>query len=259
VMNRKAFSLTFILVMMAFFIGLVAYAIPVVRVVKANPYTAPECRFLSPKNNTAYNTTSVNFSFVVYDDWVYYYSFDKRIEMKQVRVEEISQNLAESGETMFQFSTELNDLGDGKHNLTIYCKDAVEFFFPRPIQVLATITFYVDTLAPNISSLYVNCTEPSDLLLNFIVDEELSWVGYSLDNQTNVTINGNTTLKELPAGSHNVTVYAKDTAGNVGTSETIHFTVEESPEPFRTTFVIASVIIIVVVLAVFLFVRKHQH
>jgi hypothetical protein len=257
-MNRKAFSLTFISVM-AFVTGLMACNIPVVRVVKANPYATAECTVLSPKNNTAYNSTSVNFSFVVYDDWIYYYSFDKRIEMKQVRVEEISQKLAESGETMLQFSRELHDLGDGKHTLTIYCKDAVEFFFPRPVQLYATIAFYVDTVAPNIASLSVNYTETADMLLNFVVDEELSWVGYSLDNQTNVTINGNTTLKELPAGSHNVTVYATDLAGNTVASETIIFTILEPFEPFPIALVIASMITVVVVVAVFLLIRKHKH
>ena len=256
-MKRKAFSLTFILVM-AFFIGLAADSFPVVRVVKANPYTTPECAVLSPKNSTAYNTAIVDFCFVVYDGWIYYYSFDKRIKMKQVKVEEISQKLAESGETMLQFSTELHDLSDGKHNLTIYCKDVVEFFFPRPIQLYATITFYVDTLAPTITNLSVNATTSSDRLLNFTVDKETGWIGYSLDNQANVTVNSDIFLKGLAVGSHNVTVYAEDVAGNIGASETLFFTVEE---PFPTLLLVTASVTIAVVciglcLLVYLIKRK---
>jgi hypothetical protein len=96
-------------------------------------------------------------------------------------------------------------------------------------------------------------------LLNFTVSEEATWVGYSLDNKTQVTINGNATLKELPVGSHNVTVYAKDVAGNLGASETLSFTIEEPSEPLPILLVATASIIIVVVVAVFLLVRKHRH
>ena len=41
--------------------------------------------------------------------------------------------------------------------------------------------------------------------------------------------------------------YAEDSAGNMGASETLFFTISESPEPFPTTLVVASVITVVVV------------
>jgi hypothetical protein len=53
----------------------------------------------------------------------------------------------------------------------------------------------------------------------------ISWIGYSLDNQANVTITGNTTLASLPDGIHEIVVYANDTFGNMGASNKIHFTV----------------------------------
>jgi predicted GH43/DUF377 family glycosyl hydrolase len=62
--------------------------------------------------------------------------------------------------------------------------------------------------------------------LTFEVDETTSWVGYSLDNQSNVTIFGNTTI-DVQYGSHQVTIYANDTADKMGSSGTIHFTVEK--------------------------------
>jgi hypothetical protein len=55
------------------------------------------------------------------------------------------------------------------------------------------------------------------------------------------------TLAGLPNGEHNLTIYATDTAGNIGSSETMYFTVDV-PEPFPTVPVAtASVVAAVVV------------
>jgi len=61
-------------------------------------------------------------------------------------------------------------------------------------------------------------------------------MGYSLDGQETITVTGNTTLTSLSNGLHHIAVYAKDTLGNEGASETISFTVEV-PELFPTTLV----------------------
>lgn len=62
---------------------------------------------------------------------------------------------------------------------------------------------------------------PIPIPLTFTVNETTPWIGYSLDRQENVTITGNTTLTDLSYGIHSVTIYANDTAGNMGSSETI--------------------------------------
>ncbi len=69
----------------------------------------------------------------------------------------------------------------------------------------------------------------NDVLLNFTVSESTSWIGYSLDGQTNVTIAGNITLSDLSEGSHHIVVYANDTVGNVGASSTVYFTIDTMP------------------------------
>jgi nitrous oxidase accessory protein len=76
----------------------------------------------------------------------------------------------------------------------------------------------------------------ANVTIVFIIDKQVSWLGYSLDGQDNVTISENTTITDLPNGLHNITVYAKDTYGNMGASETVSFTVEV---PFPTTVAIA--------------------
>jgi|GEM_PF-648629 len=80
----------------------------------------------------------------------------------------------------------------------------------------------------------------ANIALEFTVNKQTSWMGYSLDGQDNVTVTGNTTLPKLSYGSHNVTVYATDMVGRNGASETVYFSIEA---PFPTTFVVAVAII----------------
>ena len=85
-----------------------------------------------------------------------------------------------------------------------------------------------DTVPPAISVLspenvvYIQNAVP----LNLATDEETPWIGYSLDKLENATISDNVTLSGLPDGLHELTVYANDTTGNMGHSETISFTVK---------------------------------
>jgi len=85
----------------------------------------------------------------------------------------------------------------------------------------------IDTTPPTMTLLspenktYTTTSVP----LIFTANETTSWIGYSLGNQANVTITGNTTLTGLPEGTHSITVYANDTTGNMGASEIVYFTV----------------------------------
>jgi len=65
------------------------------------------------------------------------------------------------------------------------------------------------------------------LQLTFTVNESTTWIGYSLDNQSNVTTLGDTKLTGLSAGPHSIIVYAKDTSQNVVSSATVTFTIAE--------------------------------
>lgn len=98
------------------------------------------------------------------------------------------------------------------------------------------------------------------LSLNFTVDEPVTKITYSIDNQNNVSIAGNTTLTNLPYGSHNLTVYATNRAGDVGASQAINFTISEpKPFPISTEIIIASAIIAIVCIGfVFLLYRRHR-
>jgi hypothetical protein len=106
------------------------------------------------------------------------------------------------------------------------------------------------------------------------LNEPTSWVGYSLDARANVTIAGNRTLTGLSDGSHSLRVYANDTDGNTGASETIYFSIKtqqsepprpapQQSEPFPTIWIVAIVAAalsgIAVTLGLVLSRRKRLH
>jgi hypothetical protein len=63
-------------------------------------------------------------------------------------------------------------------------------------------------------------------------------MGYSLDGEENMTVAENVTLPELSVGQYTLRVYANDTAGNLGVSETVTFSIAE---PETETFPTLSV------------------
>jgi hypothetical protein len=100
--------------------------------------------------------------------------------------------------------------------------------------------------------------------LNFTVDES-SQLSLSLDGQLNTTINGNLTLTGLLAGLHNVTLYACDSAGNVGASETVNFSITATMEPQQepdSSLVLplaaSAASVAVVASGVLVYLRKHK-
>jgi hypothetical protein len=65
----------------------------------------------------------------------------------------------------------------------------------------------------------------SNFPLTFTLNETVSWRGYSLDNQNNVTVAGNATLPGLAEGAHNIVVYANSTSGAMAASNKVFFNV----------------------------------
>jgi len=105
-----------------------------------------------------------------------------------------------------------------------------------------------------------NSTYFGSFSLNVTVNKAAVWMGYSLDGQSPVTIAGNTTLRELSLGLHNVTVYARDALGNTCSSETVSFNIAEKPQPFSMVPVAAASVatIAVVRLSLLVFFKKRK-
>ena len=126
--------------------------------------------------------------------------------------------------------------------------------------------FLFDVASPRISILsresrtYIE----TELPLNFTISEEASWIGYSLDDQKNVSVAGNMTLIDLSEGLHSLVVYANDTLGNMVKSEVFKFTVAKEGksqlEPFPVIPAIASVSIVALVgVGLLVYFKKRRH
>lgn len=119
------------------------------------------------------------------------------------------------------------------------CLTQTEFVDSYALPILHTVTdglVRIPMLQPDTTPPAISILSPenktfavNNVPLIFTINESASWIGYSLDGQPNVTITHNTTLTGLLDGTHEVIVYANDTSGNMGASETVHFTDDTTP------------------------------
>jgi hypothetical protein len=224
----------------------------------ANPdgYTKPPVVSVSsPSNGTAYQVNNVILSFNVtvgesntsLSRYIHrvYYEADWQPNTNVIDGPLILNEYDLSGGVsppMF-YTLSLTGVPEGKHNITVYAVEKGAYLSSRDETFLlmwefsiagsSAVFFTVDTTPPRISILMpLNITyETTGVPLNFMVNEPASWMGYSLDEQENVTVTGNTTLPELLVGQHTLMFYANDAAGNPADAKTVTFSVVE---PFLT-------------------------
>jgi N-acetylneuraminic acid mutarotase len=148
---------------------------------------------------------------------------------------------------------------------TTYSSDMFSWLRDGPsIICYATVEEYTPfgygTIPPKVSvvSPETKTYNETDVSLVFTLNKPATWAGYSMDGHENFTVAGNVTLTGLSSVSHEITVYANDTLGNMGASPTISFNVEL---PFPTALVavasIASAGLIAVGLVVYFKKRKR--
>ena len=209
----------------------------------------PEIVISSPENNTSIATSCV--------------SFDFNVTMPESLTSPIYYNASwENSEKEFPHNATLgyfiDNIPEGSHKLTITVVGKIilservgdphetngllEIYYTiYKLNGSSTVHFAVDLHPPEvlITSITNKTYNTAKIALNYTANEPTSKVAYRIDGKDNQTINGNTMLPELSNGLHNVTVYAWDEAGNVGASETVHFSVNV---PFPSALIIASVI-----------------
>jgi hypothetical protein len=222
-------------------------------------YTKPEISISSP-SNMSFNTNSLPLNFIVGNinplateaSACYLLDGKDNITLSSGKESDIEKIV-----TPYNF--EIGNLSDGLHNLTVYAE--ITYWHYGLYLASSSVQFTVDTSPPIISELSIANKTYNDrnVPLSFNLNENASWIAYDLDNKGNTTLQGNITITRLSIGSHSIVVYANDTLGNMGKTEMIYFTIKE-PGTFQTALVIASIITIVVVFAVFiLHQRKHKH
>ena len=139
------------------------------------------------------------------------------------------------------FNQKIANLTDGVHSLTVFAQ--VYYLHNWLFEGNSSIQFTVDSSSPAITEVSVaNITYASqNIALSFCLNEPASWIAYNLDNQGNVTLQGNTTLTKLSVGSHSLVIYANDTLGNMAKTETVFFEVK-AKEDFTLAFVLIGAI-----------------
>jgi len=197
--------------------------------------SAPRVEVLSPENTT-YSVNAVALVFVLNEtaSWMGY-SLDGQ------------PNATVSG------NATLFSLLEGTHTMIVYANDT-----SGNMGSSARVHFTIQPSSVDISPPSILILSPenrtystSSVPLNFVVDETTPLMWYGLDGQANVSIAGNTTLSNLPAGSHNIVVFATDFAANTGSSEIIYFTIEiPGVQPFPIEVIVAIVIVAVIVVGI---------
>lgn len=271
-MKRTALALTFISVLLF----LAVTAPQFISLISANPLPQPpmpetpdlhepSIAMQLPENNKTYNMKTVPYSLTVKppSSWFNEYPIHGTI-MSICYILDKNQEVTVSGEIAyyeegpFNFKGTLSDLSEGNHNIQVYVQSDSFYDPPNrpqpPYGLLPSevyhvdtysnkINFTIDTTPPIIESFSVeNRTyKTTEIPLNFQVNEPTSSIIYCLDNKSNVTIAGNTTLSGLSVGAHNLTVYAWDAVGNIGESQNIDFIAVQEEEPKPEPFLIVPV------------------
>ena len=249
--------------------------------------------FSSPEENKLYNTENIILNFNVsvgentqhtlissisYEtDWqkenTTIYSFDGYFLRNEVALHLLSPRKITLPRSKISQSVELADIPEGNHSIKMYVTawqyssiekklSVFEYYYNYTDLTMANrsgaVFFAVDTISPEIVfSSPKNMTYDShDVSVNFTVDELFSKCSYSLDGQENVTITGNTTVPSVLDGKHNLTLFVTDVAGNIGSSETLYFTVKVPKPPVVPVLVIMAVVVGACLLIHF---KKRKH
>ena len=229
------------------------------QVVMANPYIPPSEPVIelpalivqAPQNFTTYNTDGITLNFTVTRPgrWFYYTQFQEisytldEGKMQVLFLREQKANLGDGDglDIINQYFVPIDGLTQGEHILEVKVV-AVAFYIDQPhlirlqkeFETTEKIYLTIDKVIPSIlihTPENKTYDEGGFFPLNFTINEPASWMGYSLDNKANTTLNGNTTI-DVQAGFHTLTVYANDTAGNMGTSNLVEFTLQPNlPRP----------------------------
>ncbi len=148
----------------------------------------------------------------------------------------------------FSDNVTVKEVPHGWQSITVYAEYLAMYnpYTPNTyakfyINSSSTVRFFMDAAPSSVTVLSpLNQTYAAqDVPLNFHVGTSTSSLAYSLDGAKPVAILGNTTLARLALGAHNITVYAWDTLGRKGASETIVFNVSE-PQLLPTTLVVGA-------------------
>lgn len=289
-MNKRSLAVVFILV----FLFSAVIVEQFVNLAAANWYVwypqtpnrdPPMLRIESPQSNSVYeNNVTLKFTVTKPDSWAF-----EKSQFPVGNIVYIGYSLDGQENCLFEGPTNPGEreyldkithysvthtLSDGPHSLVVEVSAKTWYLdgteptrcynaHSISLNVSDMIHFTVYTTFPSMSILSPQNTTyaETDIPLTFTINKQVSWISYSLDGQTNTTITGNTTLTGLAEGSHNIVVYANDTADNMGVSNMIFFTIDTNLETKIPKFPSWTplLIMLIAVIAVAIIYRRSLH
>ncbi|MCW4033744.1 MAG: right-handed parallel beta-helix repeat-containing protein [Candidatus Bathyarchaeota archaeon] len=144
-----------------------------------------------------------------------------------------------------------NCIGDTPYVMHANFTDPYPLMYPFVLG--SDITASVVVVSPE------NCTyTTNEVTLTFSSNKTLTWTAYRLDTKNMKEFDVQKTLSGLSDGVHNITVYAKDTAGNMLSSKTVSFQIDANQNvPLYAAAVVVAVAACVLV-GVFISLRKTK-
>jgi hypothetical protein len=169
----------------------------------------------------------------------------------------------------FQDTVDIPNLPNGIHQLTLFANGICNIdnngltswntsLLPISFSVYNSPPPTIVSFSPQKTSYEITNVTRGSIPLDFNIDKTTSWMGYSLDNQDNVTLTGNSTLTGLAYGNHTLTIFANDTLGNMGVSSTTNFTISK-PKAIQASYLAVIVVVAALLIAVVLLLLYRRH
>jgi hypothetical protein len=278
-MKRTAFTITLILVISV----LLMAGMQTGEVANANFFPGDTLYFSSPSNKV-YATTSIPLTITVLrkDPTPEVVSITYRLDENPNVTDTLTDLNKSLGSGLLDHSefwaeTVLNNLPEGNHTLKAYSTDAIGEHMYASVDFVIDISYTspLSVVSPQNTTYYT-----AEVPLTFVCREDgkydgaFSYGAYMLDGIASGYIYGNSTLNDLSVSSHTIEVAV--TTENGFFSETVHFSISQTPEPTVSpspspehtlsvdpNFTLYGLALLIIVVATFagllVYFKKHKH
>ena len=124
--------------------------------------------------------------------------------------------------------------GNGLHSIQVFGNDSQGNTYQSELTHF-TVNLTIDLVSPE--NITYNNLDNDELPLEYYFDKILSWSGYSLDGQPNITFSGNATIPMPGNGLHSIQVFGNDSQGNLYSSNLRYFRVDSSIQANNETII----------------------